>query len=463
MRISLALFLLASTIASAQTIPAPTDLPDNLFYIKKTWQVGGTRDSLNTLLADPAQLHLFLAYRTTVVVDDLETGATIGNINGTHGAYGMALDDTVEFGYLSDGRFNQIDAFDRRTLKVVGVIPTAPSPSIVLFEPSSELIFAICSQPTTEKPDTTRNALNSPKPSQVRPEQIRLDGVTSDRLRTDLPNEMPPGIPPPRPSPHPGNARPATPSEPKWFITVIDANTWRALADIQLPGKVGFAQTAGGGHVYLGFPGRHEIARLDAVELREKLLSNMKDPATTPKDEQLQSGRVFEPGPHWIRDPGQILDWSNPYQSTNDIRPIAYFHLQRECADPRALAVDEHHLQLFVACGDLKLAVLNADNGQQEAILSTGPDTKAVAYDFDRRLVYAANAGGNGSLTFIRQDVTNTYAVIQSLPTPHWARAMAVNPVTGQIYLMTDYTDSDSQQRQSSSEKGSFQLLLIGH
>ena len=453
MRISLVLFLLVSAASSAQQIPAPNDLPEDPFYIKKTWPIAGTRDSLNYLALDPEQLHLFLAYRWKIAVDDLESGATIGTISGTHGAYGMALDDTAEFGYLSDGQLNQIDVFDRRSLKVVGIIPTAPNPTIVLFEPASALIFVICNQPLQEKFDATHT----------------LHGVSGNqRLRSGLTADELLELSPPKLSSlrHPRAAKPPPGPESKWFLTVIDAETWKALADIQLPGKVAFAQTAGSGHVYMGFPDRGEVARLDAVELRNKLLSNIEDlaPATTPREEQLTSGRLFQPDSKWTRDPGEILDWSDPQlPSEADIRPITFFRLQRECADPRTLAVDEHHLQLFVACAGMKLAVLNADNGTPETMLSTGPDTRAVAYDYDRRLIYAANAGGNGSLTFIRQDVTDTYKVIQNLPTPHWARALAINPVTGQIYLMTDYTDSDSQQRLSSDDRGSFQLLLIAH
>jgi len=243
MRISLVLFLLVSAASSAQQIPAPNDLPEDPFYIKKTWPIAGTRDSLNYLALDPEQLHLFLAYRWKIAVDDLESGATIGTISGTHGAYGMALDDTAEFGYLSDGQLNQIDVFDRRSLKVVGIIPTAPNPTIVLFEPASALIFVICNQPLQEKFDATHT----------------LHGVSGNqRLRSGLTADELLELSPPKLSSlrHPRAAKPPPGPESKWFLTVIDAETWKALADIQLPGKVAFAQTAGSGHVYMGFPDR---------------------------------------------------------------------------------------------------------------------------------------------------------------------------------------------------------------
>ena len=121
-------------------------------------------------------------------------------------------------------------------------------------------------------------------------------------------------------------------------------------------------------------------------------------------------------------------------------------------------------MRLFVACSYIMtLAVLNADNGDPVASVPTGPGTNAVAYDFDRRLIYAANGGGNGSLTIIRQDVTDSYAVVQNLPTYHWARAIAVSRITGLAYLVTDYSDSDPNHRRSVPGDASFYVQVIGH
>jgi DNA-binding beta-propeller fold protein YncE len=262
--------------------------------------------------------------------------------------------------------------------------------------------------------------------------------------------------------------------ESGWYITVIDANTWKSLADIQLPGKAGFARTGGNGHVYLSVQGRndllgrYEVARLQADALGEMLRS--KDAEThatvgpTPKEEQLRNGPLLDPDHGWQRYPAQMLDWSGGRNSAdNDESQITFFPLARECGEPRTLAVDERHLRLFVACGNMTLAVLNADTGAPVASLPTGPGTNAVAYDFDHGLIYAANSGGNGSLTIIRQDVTDTYSVIQNLPTYQRARALAVNQTTGQAYLVTDYTDSGPDQRRSVPASGSFYVQVIGH
>jgi hypothetical protein len=439
----------------AQQIPAPTDLPGDPFFVKKTWQAGGSGDSLNSVVLDPAQSHLFLAYRQAILVDDLESGAVVGRVSGTFGSYGIALDDTGEFGYVSDGRYNQVDVFDRRSFQLAGVIPTAPDPTGVVFEPASALIFAICSKPLVEQPS------NIPA--------LR----TNARNRSGLIPGDPHAVPKP-PYAKPTAGRPVKNPETTWFITVIDANTWKALADIQLSGKVAFAQTAGNGHVYLSIqnrndsPGKYEVARIETDALGEMLRNKDAEihatVGRTPKQEQLRSGPPPPPGPGWQRYPVQDLDWSGAHNSgDNDERLIRYFTVARECGEPRALAADERHVRLFVACSNMTLAVLNADNGDQVASVPTGPSTNAVAYDFDHNLIYAANGGGNGSLTVIRQSVTDSYAVVQNLPTYQKARALAVNPATGLGYLATDYSDLDPTQHRLSPTDGSFYVQVIGH
>jgi DNA-binding beta-propeller fold protein YncE len=455
MKKALAFCLLGCAALAAQRIPAPTELPGDPFFIKQTWQVGGSGDTLSYMVLDPSQLQLFLAYRHAVMVENVKTGTAAGRISGTNGAFGIALDNTGEFGYVSDGQYNHLDVFDRRTLQVVGVIPTAPNPATVIFEPVSGLIFAICKVPLSGKPGTQELA--------ERP-----------WLRTDVaPPPSPNRTSQAKPATRKGQARPAAKEESKKeesksIVTVIDANSWKALADIQLPNNVAFAQTAGDGQVYVGIPGQKEIARLDAEALGERLRREAPDtqpPAgSTPKEMQLRAGQPFDPGPQWLRDPVPTLDWSGSRSVVeNGASQILFFPLEQECSEPRTLAIDKRHLRLFVACENMKMEVLNADTGQLVTSLPTGPNTDALAYDFDRGLIYAANSGGDGSLTIIRQHVTDSYAVIQNLPTPHWARTLSFDPVTGLVYLAADYSDLEGAKRPRDPASRGFQLLVIGH
>jgi hypothetical protein len=114
------------------------------------------------------------------------------------------------------------------------------------------------------------------------------------------------------------------------------------------------------------------------------------------------------------------------------------FPLGKECSEPQELSVDGPHLRLFVACRDNKLAVVNADNGHRVAMASTGYRTGAIEFDAARGLIYAANGDGGGTLTIIHQHATDSYDVVAHLPTTPRARVLAVNPTSGEVYLVTD-------------------------
>ena len=83
------------------------------------------------------------------------------------------------------------------------------------------------------------------------------------------------------------------------------------------------------------------------------------------------------------------------------------------------------------------MVVLNAADGQTFLPCPSAPGADAIGYDPDRGLIFTANGGSDGSLTIIRQDVTDTYSVIQILPTRQNARTLAIDPSNGEVYLAT--------------------------
>jgi DNA-binding beta-propeller fold protein YncE len=117
----------------------------------------------------------------------------------------------------------------------------------------------------------------------------------------------------------------------------------------------------------------------------------------------------------------------------------------------------------------MQMVVLNADSGNNVASLPIGSGVEAIGFDPGRSLIYAANGGADGSLTIIHQDVTDTYRVIQTLPTRQRARTLAVNPDTGQVYLVTDLLGVDLAQSggtgpvRTDPVNGSFQVLVVGN
>jgi hypothetical protein len=407
----LALCLLASAALTAQQAPGATDLPSRPFSIKKTWYIGGV-GNWDYLTMDPAAQQLFIAHGTQVQVVDVATGAVAAKIDHLRGAHAVVLDDSGEFGYISDGPADQVKVFDRRSFQVVASIPTGPGPRALVFEPQSRLLFAICTNPLTANPASSNSSGNQAN---------RPANSTAAPVR---------------------NPPPASSQEIKTSITVIDLPTRQPLAQILMPGRLGFAQADGHGQVFINIVNRNQIARLDAQSLGAMLRSR----------------------------PSPVLDWSHesrPAQSSEG--SLRLFSLGSVCPEPSALAVDGPHARIFVACNNMKMAILNADTGEALTSLPTGPGADAIGFDPGHGLIYSANGGANGSLTVIRQDVADSYAVVQVLPTRQRARTLAVNSSTGEVYLVTDLVGVNLAQPggigtlQTVPVNGSFQVLVIGN
>jgi DNA-binding beta-propeller fold protein YncE len=337
-----------------------------------------------------------------VQVVDVTAGALVGQVTGLREAHAIALGDSGEFGYITDGLADDVKVFDRRTFQVVASIPTGPTPRSLALEPQSGLLFVMCAEPAAAIPA-------APVPPS-RPNTRRTAPL------------------PPRP--------PARDTEIRSSMTVIDIEGRKALATILMPGRLGFAQPGGSGEVFVNLVNRDSIARLDAVAIGSSLRGH---PSQTPS-----------------------LDWSRGSHTEMRIFPLG-----AACVEPGSLAVDSHHQRLFTACGNMNLIVVNALTGEVVTAVPTGPGTGAVGFDSDHSLIYTANGGANGSLTVIHQDVTDTYAVIQNLPTRQRARTLAVNPASGDVYLVTDMLGVNLAEPggigtlHTAPVNGSFQVLVV--
>jgi YVTN family beta-propeller protein len=404
------LWLIVCGNVAAQT-PQATDLPGKPFFIKKTWTIGG-EGNWDYLTLDPVALQLYIAHGHAVQVVDVNAGSVSGEVTGLREAHGIALDSDGQFGYVSDGPANEVKVFDRRSLEVVASIPTGRNPRAVVFEPASRLVFAIC-------PDVPQESV--------------------------IPRRA-------------GNVHGFDPSV-KSTVTVIDAETRTPLADLMLPGRLGFAQTDGNGMVYVNITDRNQIAYFNAQDFDSRLRRLTEKPE--PDGSKLKAAS-----------PALAIDWSSAassHEAPPIPSPLRFLHLGQECLSPSALAVDGNNLRIFAACDNMKMQVLNAQTGQIVTTLPIGAGTDAVGYDKDRGLIYTSNGGGVGSLTIIRRNLTDSYAVIQELPTQARARTLAVNPVTGEVYLVTNVMGFDLTHKGSvgnlktAAVAGSFQVLVVGN
>lgn len=425
----------AGAFAAAQELPRATQLPGKPFFIKKTWTIGG-EGNWDYLTLDPSAMQLFVAHGTSVQVVDVSAGTLAGQISGMRDAHGIALDDSGELGFISDGGANRVRIFDRRSLQVTASAYTGPNPRAIVYEPLTKLVFAICADPITE------STLAQVEAGATAPAQTASQGrSTRTTGKTAAANSAPR---------HTQNN-----SEVPSMISVIDSSTNKTLGHVLVPGKLGFALSDGRGEVYINVVDRNLVMHFDA----QSLLAQLQQRAGTNRAENVP-----------------MLDWSDGriYNPQFESR-LQWLRLGGGCQNPKSLAIDGDHRRLFVACENQKLDVLDTDTGQLVTNLTIGPGTDAIGYDSDRGLIYTANGGGLGSLTVIRRDVADSYAVIQDLPTKQRARTLAVNPSNGEVYLVTNLEGFDLNKKgegggaytlpvvQATPVHGSFQVLVVGN
>jgi len=421
MKRAMLFFLLLTTGLTAQTVPLATDLPSHPFFIRNTWFIGGV-GNWDYLTMDAQAGRLYIAHGTAVQVVDVGSGNQVGTIQGLYEARQVTLDDTGEVGYVSDGGQGKVFVFDRQTLKKTGEIDTGANSRSLVYDSLTKLLFVVRANPPAEAP--------------TRAEERR------------------------RPPAREGPAAEVTTTSK---VTVVDTQSEAVIGEITLPGLLGFAVVDNSDQVYVASTDRSEVFRFDA-----QAVSNLMHP---PLERASASAGKAAAEPSGEQAAAPIsLDWTGDQHAQNPAEGhLRVFRLDPECADPRSLAIDNAHLRLFAACDNRRLIVLNTGTGDKVTSLSIGPGVDAVGYDAEHGLIFTANGGAEGSMTIIRQDVTDTYAVIQTLPTRQRASTLAVDPTTGAVYLVTDYLGVDLNRPGGIGTlvqrpvTGSFQVLKISN
>jgi len=414
MRKSLALWLLCCASLPAQQVSAPSGLPGRPFFVAKTWVIGGEGD-WDHLTADPKTSQLFIAHGPVVQVVDMETGSVAGQINGLREAHSIALDDAGQFGYISDTKAGEVVVFDRRSLRITKRIHVSSNPRLLVYDPLDKLLFAIGYTAPPER--TTHRVVHRD-----------ANGQTHVTFVSDPPPDR--------------NATQSVASP----IEVIDTETQTEIGRLLFSGHLDSAQCDGLGSLFIIVVDRNYVLRVDTHAVATMLAPQGGVDAAT-------------------------LDWSDI--NTSDKARTAWaapshpdiLFLDSVCTEPKGLAVDGHLGRLFVACNNMKLTVWNVGHGELVASIPLNTPPDSLAYDPDRGLLFAASE--SGSLTVIRRHVTDSYAVIQALPTRQRARTLAVNQTTGEIFLVCNLLGVDLSnpggigKLKVAPVPGSFQVLVV--
>lgn len=168
-------------------------------------------------------------------------------------------------------------------------------------------------------------------------------------------------------------------------VTVIDPVRDTVISHIEVGGDLEFAAADGKGSVYVNGAEKREIVRIDTT-----------------------TNRVDA---RW---------------------PVT------NCERPHGIATDPVTDRIFVSCVNNLLVVVDAKSGATVATLPIGSRSDAAAFDPKRKLIFSAN--GDGTLTVIAERSADQFTVLGNIPTEVGARTMALDPVSGRIYLVTaDY------------------------
>jgi DNA-binding beta-propeller fold protein YncE len=126
------LVLLVAAAALAAAVPG--------YKVVNTYTVGGD-GGWDYLTADAAARHLYISRGTHVIVLDLDSGKTVGDIADTPGVHGIALAPELGRGFVSNGREGTVSIFDLKTLATLSKVRVGENPDAILYDPATKRVF----------------------------------------------------------------------------------------------------------------------------------------------------------------------------------------------------------------------------------------------------------------------------------------------------------------------------------
>ena len=103
--------------------------------------------------------------------------------------------------------------------------------------------------------------------------------------------------------------------------------------------------------------------------------------------------------------------------------------------EPTGLAIDTKTNRLFSVCGNKMMLVLDSKTGKLIQNVPIGDGCDGVMFDAKNSLIFSSN--GEGTMTIVKEESANKFAVVQTLKTQKGARTIAINPTSKQLYLST--------------------------
>ena len=112
------------------------------------------------------------------------------------------------------------------------------------------------------------------------------------------------------------------------------------------------------------------------------------------------------------------------------------------CESPHGIAVDYAGRRLFSTCANNLMVVLNTGTGAVVATLPIGRGSDSAGWDPVRKRAFSSN--GDGTISVIQQTTPDRYVALSPILTVRSARTMAVDPVSGRLFVAGGDLDPNS-------------------
>jgi len=346
---------LVFALIAAFSLLAPAALADDAagpYKLLKSVTVGGD-GRWDLITVDSDNRRLYIPRTSRVDVYDADSLDKVGEIAGTTGVHGVAIDPASGHGFTSNGGGPSVTMFDIKTLQVIKTIPVTGRPDSIFLDPTTKHVF--------------------------------LESHAA---------------------PH---------------VTVIDSADGTVLGTIDLGGGPEWGVGDGNGHVYINVEDTSEVVVVDPAAMK-----------------------------------------------------VTARYKLGEGEGPSGMGLDVKNRRIFAYCGNEKMVVLDADNGNILATLPTGRGTDGGTFDPDTMEAFSSN--GNSTLTVVKENSPTSFEVEQNVTTKAGARTCALDSKTHNIYLVTAAFEAPATQPAATTQPeargqrrarprmipGSFMILVVG-
>ena len=110
------------------------------YHVAKTYHIASP-GGWDYIAVGPGNNRLYVSHSTQVNILDEKTGDSVGVIANTGGVHGIAFVPSLNKGYTSNGRLNNITVFDLKTNQVLGQIATGQNPDAIMYDAYSKTII----------------------------------------------------------------------------------------------------------------------------------------------------------------------------------------------------------------------------------------------------------------------------------------------------------------------------------